>query len=150
MSGAALRGIFLKRAHRGPMDRVCTARMLPNVGLEGNVHRGGRRQITLLEEERWEGFMQRLGGTLPASARRANLIVRGIDLSAGRGGRILRIGECRLRILGETKPCERMEALLPGLEAALYPDWGGGAFAAAAGEGNIRVGDPLRWDDGES
>lgn len=150
---AVLRSIYLKRAHRGPMDPVDCARLRAHQGLEGNVHQGNRRQITLLEEERWQGFMQQLhgdlGGKHPPSARRANLIVRGIDLSAGKGGRILRIGACRLRVLGETKPCERMEALLPGLERAMYDDWGGGAFGVALDDGSISIGDAIAWVDGE-
>lgn len=146
---AVLRSIFLKRAHRGPMDPVDSARLRAHQGLEGNVHQGNRRQITLLEEERWYGFMRQLEGKHPPSARRANLIVRGIDLSAAKGGRILRIGMCRLRLLGETKPCERMDALLPGLERAMFGDWGGGAFGVALDDGSIAVGDAVTWLDGE-
>ena len=146
MSQPELRAIYLKRAHRGPMDAVPRASMRAQAGLEGNVEQRSRRQITLVEEERWEHFMQTLGGQHPASARRANLVVRGIDLSAGHGGRLLRIGAYRIRILGETKPCERMEALLPGLEQAMYPRWGGGAFGVAVDDGDIRVGDPVAWD----
>ncbi len=144
----SLSAIFLKRARRGPMDQVGSARLRANLGLEGNVQQGNRRQITLLEEERWQGLMRRLGADLPPRARRANLIVRDIDLSAGRGGRILRVGACRIQILGETRPCARMEGLLPGLEALMVPDWGGGAFGIALDDGTIEVGASLRWDDG--
>ena len=147
-SAAALRAIFLKRALGGPMDEVACARVRANLGLEGNVHQGSRRQITLLEEERWQAFMRRLGADIPYRARRANLIVSGMDLSAGRGGRILLVGSCRIQILGETKPCERMEGLLAGLEALMYPDWGGGAFGIAINDASIDVGARVCWEDG--
>ena len=70
---------------------------------------------------------------------------------ARRRGRTLAVGDCRIRILGETKPCERMDEALPGLRALMYPDWGGGAFGEVVGGGELRVGDEVRWlDDGDA
>ena len=45
--------IWLKRAKRGPMDPVQSARVRTQRGLVGNANQGGRRQITLIEAERW-------------------------------------------------------------------------------------------------
>ena len=139
-----LRAIWVKRARRGVMDPVDRATVVAGRGLVGNANQGGRRQVTLLEAERWEGFQQALGGDLPTSARRANLVLRGVAL-ARRRGRTLAVGDCRIRILGETKPCERMDEALPGLQALMYPDWGGGAFGEVLDDGEVAVGDEVRW-----
>ncbi len=141
----ALERIWLKRARLGPMDRVDEAQ-LDARGLVGNANRGGKRAVTIIARERWEGHMSALGGALDPAARRANLMVSGIALEGARG-RILRIGACRIAIRGEDKPCERMDEALPGLRQRMFPDWGGGAFGEVLDGGTIRVGDDVAWDD---
>ena len=51
----------------------------------------------------------------------------------------------RVRINGETRPCERMEDAHPGLQEMMRDRWGGGAFAEVIDGGEIRVGDSVRW-----
>jgi MOSC domain-containing protein YiiM len=139
-----LEAIWLKRMRRGPMDAVERARLKAHQGLVGNTDQGGRRQVTLLEQEMWHALMAQVGATLPPAIRRANLLLSGIRLVKSRQ-RILCIGTCRIRILGETKPCERMEEACPGLQKAMYGDWAGGAFGEVLDDGEIGVGDVVQW-----
>ena len=137
--------IWIKRAKRGPMDSVPSATLDAGRGIRGNANRGGRRQVTIVARERWEEITAGLGADLDPITRRANVLVSGIDLENSRG-RVLRIGSVRLRVNGETRPCEQMEEAWPGLQAAMRPHWGGGAFAEVLDDGEIRVGDEALWD----
>ena len=144
MTGS-LEAIWIKRAHRGEMDRVPTATLVAGRGIVGNADQGRRRQVTIIEQEAWDEMMRDLNAAVPPKARRANLLVSGLALAKSRD-RILRVGPCRLRIGGETRPCERMDEALPGLRARMAVDWGGGVFAQVLEGGEISVGDEVSWE----
>lgn len=139
--------IWLKRSHRGPMDAAPEVRVNPTDGIVGGVDRSRRRQITLIEREVWDQLMRELGATTPPdpSSRRANVVLSGIRLPHTRG-RVLRVGDARLAIGGELTPCERMDEVLPGLRAAMRPNWNGGVFATVVDDAIIRVGDTVGWE----
>ncbi len=139
-----LERIWIKRRRRAPTEPVDRAMLVAGTGIDGNADRGGRRQVTIVAVERWAELMAELDGDRDPSARRANLLVSGIDLEETRG-RLLVVGSCELRVGGETRPCERMDEALRGLQEAMKARWGGGVFAEVVKGGEIRVGDAVAW-----
>ena len=127
------------------MDERETAVLVLEQGLEANANQGGKRQVTLLDVDSWEELLSEMATVLDPSVRRANLLVSGVSLRESRG-RILALGESRLRINGETRPCERMEEACTGLQEVMRPKWRGGAYAEVLEGGQIRVGDAVRWE----
>src|SRR5262249_39928983 len=141
---ARLHQIWVKRAHKGVMDAVDRATLLAGRGIVGNADQGGKRQVTLIELERWRELMDSLNANLETGGRGANLVVDGIARFDSRG-KTLRIGSVRLRISGETRPCERMDTAASGLQSAMRERWGGGVFAEVLDDGDIAVSDDVRW-----
>ena len=127
------------------MDAVDEAMLVEGRGVEGSVDRSRRRQVTLLEAEAWAQSMTELGVERDPATRRANILVSGVRLAHTRGS-VLRIGDARIAIGGELTPCERMDEVAPGLQAALRPEWRGGVFAQVLGEGLVRLGDSVEWE----
>jgi len=145
-SGGVLVGIARHARPKGPMELLETVEVTLDGGLDGDC-RGrvkpngrGRRQVTLMERGDWQAAMTELGQAIPWQERRANLLLDGIDIPQVPGTRI-RIGTVELEITVECDPCFRMEAVAPGLEAALTPDWRGGACTRVKAGGRIALGD---------
>lgn len=118
------------------------AQAVPGIGLQGDQKRGRQRQVTLLAAEAWETATTELGVTAPPSARRANVVLRGLDLQ-NTLGRCLRVGPVLIQVHGETDPCEMMDRVAPGLKTALTPHRRAGVFGAVIEGGPITVGDPV-------
>lgn len=135
---------------RAPMEVLDRADVSVEAGIAGD-HRGrrkpggtGKRQVTLMERGDWEAATAAVSRTLPWQERRANLLVDGFDVPQVPGTR-LRIGaDVVLEITCECDPCQRMDALVPGLFEALLPDWRGGACTRVLAGGTIAVGDTIR------
>ncbi|MBY0520343.1 MAG: MOSC domain-containing protein [Sphingomonas sp.] len=127
------------------LDRVT---ITAEAGLDGDFRGAvkpggrGRRQVSLIERGDWAAAMADLGVDHHWSARRANLLVDGLDLPQAQGAR-LRIGDVVLLVTQECDPCSRMEEIEAGLKAALSHDWRGGVLAKVLVGGSIAVGDPI-------
>ena len=126
------------------MDSVSSAMLDEGRGVRNSENYDGRRHVTIIATERWSALMDQLGASIDPSARRANVMVSGIDLENTRGRHLL-VGGCTLLIGGETRPCERMEDALTGLQEAMRSRWGGGAWAEVVRGGSIAVGDDVQW-----
>src|SRR5205809_291859 len=111
-----LEQIWIKRVKRGPMDPADRARVIAGKGIVGNANQGGKRQVTIVSRRHWGEVTAPLGDVPDPRLRRANLLVSDIDFSTTRG-HILKIGNVRIRIYGETRPCEQMEAAVQGLKS---------------------------------
>lgn len=136
--------LWTKRAHRGVMDARDEATFVAGEGIAGNTCRSSTRQVTIISRDAWEAMRRELGADVDPSARRANVMVSGVDLEGTRD-RVLRLGGVRVRIRGETRPCERMDQALPGLRAAMDGAWRGGAFGMVLDDGVVTVGDAVAW-----
>ena len=141
-----LEAIWIKRFRKGPMDPVPEVLATKGEGLRGNANQGGRRQVTLIEKEVFKQLQAELGRDFDPSVRRANLMVSATCLK-GSTGKILRIGGVRIQLLGETRPCERMDEAVPGLRVALDPDWRAGAYGIILNTSAVRVGDEVAWEE---
>lgn len=139
-----LETIWVKRGSRAPMDAVADATLEEGVGVVGNADVGGARQVTIVDRARWAEACRTLGVDLDPALRRANLLVDGVELEGSRG-RALRVGAAVVRIRGETVPCRLMDEQHRGLQEALRPRWGGGAYGTVERGGTVRVGDAVDW-----
>ncbi|MEX2270004.1 MAG: MOSC domain-containing protein [Vicinamibacterales bacterium] len=140
-----LEQIWIKRMHRGPMDPADRARVVAGKGIVGNANQGGKRQVTIVSTKHWADVTAPLAETPDPRLRRANLLVSDIDFTDAHG-KILKIGGVRVRIYGETRPCEQMKAAAAGLQDAMRVPWGGGAFGEILDDGEIAVGDSVELE----
>lgn len=151
---ARLLAIAVRRRSRGAMLELPRAAVTAENGVADDLRgRPGRRQVTVLSLEAWQAACAAAGRPeLPWTARRANLLVTGIDLAslaavnqaAGADGAVLRIGAVELEVTGETAPCERMEEACPGLLAALAVGGRGGVTCRVRRGGELAAGDPVQ------
>ena len=115
-------------------DRV---RALADHGLEGCAHArpGGKRQVLFASSEHLEAV-----GVEPGRIRE-NFTVDDADVQAWPLGQRLRAGTAVFEVTMVCDPCERMDAIRPGLRAEL--EGRRGMLARVLQDGEVALGDPL-------
>jgi MOSC domain-containing protein YiiM len=144
MTGTIL-GIARREIKRGPMLPLERAEVSLASGVAGDARgRPGPRQVTILSAGAWLEACAIAGTDLPWLARRANLLIDGLDLRYAEGA-VLHLGEdVELLVTGELDPCHRMDAAAPGLRLALADDWRGGVTCRVQRGGWLTVGATAR------
>lgn len=158
MTAGRLGGIARHDRPHGPIETIGHVSVTAAEGVHGDI-RGAvastkktrKRQVSIMEIESWQAALDDLGiapeDRPPWFSRRANLLVEGLRLPR-EPGKVIAIGATlRIETTVETEPCERMDALLPGLKATLMPDWRGGVCGRVLTDGEIAVGDEVRIEE---
>ena len=146
-------GIARHAEPKGAMESLDQAIIGPGEGVRGDF-RGSlkpgynRGEVTVMTREAWDAATREVGRSdLEWWHRRANLLVEGVNLPRDEGAMIrLSVGAV-LEVTGETDPCFRMDAIVPGLQAALTPDWRGGVRTRVVSGGPIAICDPVECDE---
>lgn len=143
MSGR-VEALWTKRARKGVMDPAERVSVVEGQGIEGDANFGATRQVTIIEKEVFDHIRETLPDAEPYM-RRANVMVSGVKLEKSRD-KVLSVGGVKIKIRGETRPCDQMDAQCMGLTSALDPHWGGGAHGSVIQGGEIAVGDEASLD----
>lgn len=143
---SSIKAIALKRSSRAEMESIDSAQVTVDNGILGDFRGPQRgRQVTILSETAWQKTCAEVDTELPWTARRANLLVDGIEFDESYLGRTVRIGEVELRVTEETNPCARMDEHHQGLTAALTSAWRGGICCDVVNPGTINIGDQVEF-----
>ena len=107
--------LFRAPKRREPMEELQEARVMEDVGLQGCAHARPqrRRQVLLMDRETLDDF------ELAPGIVRENVTTEGLDVNGLEIGQRLQIGEAELQVSAVCDPCEQIEALRPGLQAAM-------------------------------
>jgi MOSC domain-containing protein YiiM len=107
--------LFRAPKRRERMEELQEARALEDVGLEGCAHARpqGKRQILLMDRETLDVF------ELAPGIVRENVTTEGLDVNGLAIGQRLQIGGVELQVSAVCDPCEQIEALRTGLQAAM-------------------------------
>ena len=132
--------IWIKPASGAPMKSVGEVQLVAGRGLKDSADQGGWRQVTIIDEKSWRDAEAELGKHVDPSHRRANVMLRGVDLEKSRGKK-LRLGDCVIEIRGENPPC----TMMGDMQKPLKPHWRAGVFGTIVDGGTIRVGQPATY-----
>jgi MOSC domain-containing protein YiiM len=136
---ATIAGIWTSPARNsGRMERHERVRAVADHGLEGCAHArpGGKRQVLFASSEHLEAV-----GVEPGRIRE-NFTVAGADVQEWAVGQRVRAGSAVFELTMVCDPCERMDAIRPGLRREL--EGRRGMLARVVEEGDVALGDPLQ------
>ncbi|MBM3268483.1 MAG: MOSC domain-containing protein [Candidatus Sericytochromatia bacterium] len=162
---------------RGTVEAVCrkaargigkdcqpAVRLVAGHGVEGDVHAGvldqhlvrkqdrkNLRQVHLIHAELHEELRAAGFGAVAAGRMGENVTTRGLPLLELPAGTRLRLGaEAIVEVTGLRTPCAQLDAVEPGLFAAVFPDGPEGRKIRKAGvmaivleSGEVKPGDPI-------
>ncbi len=140
---AELSAIAYKNIKSGPIFEINEVKVTKALGLTlGLPRRPSARQVTLLSIEQWQQACKTLNIELPWTARRANLLICGLQFNAQHIGKVIHVGQLQLLITGETEPCFKMDKVHPGLSAVL-DNFSAGVTCKVLNDAAIQVGDTI-------
>ena len=141
-SGPQVHAINIAKSHFGDMESRESAHVIEDLGIEGDryaIKRGfnrAKRQVLMMDKETID-----LLGLNPGTVRE-NITTEGMDIYSLAPGQKVRIGaEVELEITELCNPCERMDAVRPGLKDEL--EGRRGMLTRVARGGDIAVGDGI-------
>ncbi len=129
--------LFRAPKTRRAMEELASVRVLENVGLEGCAHArpNGKRQVLLMDAETLRNF------ALAPGIARENITTEGLDVNGLAIGQKLRLGEVQMVVSLVCEPCEQIEALRAGLQAAMVGRRG--MLCRVESGGVVKVGDEI-------
>jgi MOSC domain-containing protein YiiM len=136
---ASVENVWVSPAkNSGRMDARDRVQAIEGHGLEGCAHArpGTKRQVLFASREHLDAL-----GVEPGRIRE-NFTVEGADVHEWPIGQQVRIGEALFEISMVCDPCERMEAIRPGLQAEL--EGKRGMLARVLETGDVEAGDEIQ------
>ncbi len=142
MGDGVLLAISTRPTDGDPMTLQETANVVAGRGIDTENRKTGTREITLICDWAWKRTCEQLDTELPWTTRRANLLTKGIDLPTTIG-KTIAIGDVRIKVHDESRPCGLMDEQHAGLRDALKPESRGGVCGEVLVSGVIRVDDSV-------
>jgi MOSC domain-containing protein YiiM len=144
MQSGSIVNLHIARVKGTPSDPVDSARAVSAEGLEGDRSRNPRnlRQVLVMDKETLDRY-----GLEPGQVKE-NITVTGMDLSHATQGHVFFIGSAdnhvTLEVTGDCEPCQKMDALIPGLQKEIFGRRG--ILTVVLQGGEISIGDPIRLE----